>query len=394
MMGAMRRVAVGALILVLGATGCERAGSRSAAPTEASTATPSTAGEGEASPTTSAPEPAPVIAEAPASARDPVAESTFVLLISTARVRKLPYADAAVDLFAPLPDYTLLIDMGGLDVMHDFDHILAATPDFRDFTRTFLAAEYTLSKRDMQAALDRAVRRSGQRIEWVEHEGYVGGNPIPDQPGVVDRDPRWFVLLPDEPIGVYVPPEFLGSIVPRNPKEPPRLDHVATLRRLVDRQPDAGLQFEVDHVAERLHGWSSLLPELPLHALEAIAVAVQASPNPDFALTLRLHDEASAQQVLRYWEHDVPVLVGQLDFAVRVFVAPLVDQTKVERHGTELVARAQLTGPQITWIIGLVAAAALRVSTNTPDDIERMRQQRHDNWARRGQGKRPPAALE
>jgi hypothetical protein len=147
-------------------------------------------------------------------------------------------------------------------------------------------------------------------------------------------------------------------------------------------------------VSERLHGWDSLLPQLPLHALDAVAVAVQASPTPDFALTLRMRDEASAQQVLRFWEHDVPVLVGQLDFAVRVFVAPLVDQTKVERQGTELVARAQLTGPQITWVIGLVAAAALRVSSNTPADIERMRLQRHDNWARRGQGKLPPAALD
>ena len=377
MMSPMRRVAFGAWILVLGAAACERAGSRSTAPTEA--AAPRAAGEAEAPASSSEPEPAPVVLDAPATARDPVAESTFVLLVSTERARALPYADAAVDLFAPLPDSTLLIDMGGLDVMHDFDHILAATPDFRDFTRTFLVAEYTLSKRDMKAALDRAVRRSGQHIDWVEHEGYIGGNPVPDQPGMVDRDPRWFVLLPDEPIGVYVPPEFLGSIVPRGTEEPPRLDHVATLRRLVDRRPDAGLQFEVDHVSERLHGWAALLPELPLDALEAVAVAVQASPTPDFALTLRLRDEASAEQVLRFWEHDVPVLVGQLDFTVRVFVAPLVDQTKVERHGTEIVARAHLTEAQITWVIGLVAAAALRVSSNTPADIERMRLQRHNN---------------
>lgn len=69
---------------------------------------------------------------------------------------------------------------------------------------------------------------------------------------------------------------------------------------------------------------------------------MQASPTPDFALTLRFLDEASATQMLSFWQQDVPTLVAQLDFAVRVFVAPLLDQTKVKRRGAEIVASAQL----------------------------------------------------
>jgi hypothetical protein len=391
MMGAMRCAASWLLMVVVTVAGCEREASRSTAPSDAADAsTGRDADASAATPVGVAPE--PVAADSPPP-RDPIAESTFVLLIATKRARPLPYADAAVDFFAPLPDYTLLIDMGGLDVMHDFDHILAATPDFRDPTRTFLVAEYTLTKSDMRAALDRAVRRSGHRIEWVEHDGYVGGNPVPDWPGAVDHDPRWFVLLPDEPIGVYVPPEFLGSIVPLA-EGAPRLDHVTTLRRMVGQRPDAGLQFEVDHVAQRMYGWSGLLPGVPLHALGGVSLTVQASPTPDLALTLRFLDDASAAQMLAFWDKDVPALVAGLDFAVRVFVAPLLDQTKVERSGLEIIARAQLTGPQITWVIGLVAAAALQVSSKTPADIERLRLQRRENWVRRREGKLPPAALE
>jgi hypothetical protein len=300
MMSAMRCAALRMAMVVLTAAGCEREPSRSATPADA-VAADSTAGAGaeQASPPMIAEPASAPLAGSAAEPRDPIAESTFVLHLATKQSRALPYADAAIDLFAPLPDYTLLIDMGGLDVLHDFEHILAATPDFRDYTRTFLVAEYTLSRDDMKAALDRAVRRGSQRIEWVEHEGYVGGNPVPDWPGGVDHDPRWFVLLPNEKIGVYVPPEFLGSIVPLA-KGAPRFDHVATLRRLVDQHPGAGLQFEVDHVAQRVHGWSSMLPGIPLHALEGISVTVQASATPDFALTLRFLDEASATQMLNF----------------------------------------------------------------------------------------------
>lgn len=331
-------------------------------------------------------------ATGPAPVDDPVAQSTFILLLAARASRPLPYADAALDLFATLPDYSLLIDAGGLDVLHDFDHILAATPDFRDFRRTFLVGEYTLAKADMKAALERAVHRSGQTIDWVEHEGFVGGNPVPSNAGEPDRDPRWFVLLPNEKIGVYVPPEYLGSIVPQG-EGAPTLDHVGTLRRLVEQRPDACLQFAVTDVWKRLAGWSLPVAGLPLHSLDEIRVVVEASPTPDFMLTLRFLDDASAEMMERFWRREAPVLVDHLDLPVRLFVAPLLDQTLVERHGLELTARVRLTEPQIAWIVGMVSVAALKVSSKTPADIERLRKQRQENWARRRGGKRPPAAL-
>ena len=322
-------------------------------------------------------------------------QSTFHMLLVPKLVRKLPFADQAVDMLAPWPDFEFLVSKGGFDALRDFDYMVIASPNIRDWRQTFLAVEYTMSRDDVKATIERAVEANGETVEWIEEGEIIRGNPKPTKEGEPDIDNRWFVLLPDH-VAVYVHDKFLPHVIggPTG-EEPTAGNYVANLTRMkkfAARQPGSGLQL-VLHEIKRAFKAKTGVAGLPLDKLDQLELSVEAATEPEMVVRLTFVDAESARLAEAFWNGTLRELIDS-KFAVKVVAGPIYDQTELERTGSQIVLRGEFTEEQIVQVLDLVSDQTARMMKKTPEEMEAMKKERLENWKRRNGGKLPPSALD
>jgi hypothetical protein len=319
--------------------------------------------------------------------------STFYSLLAVRKLRRLAFREIALDVMAPLPDFDYLITRGGFDPLHDFDHIVIASPEIRDPTQTFLAVDYTVSRDELRRGIERAAAASEESIEWIEEGEILRGNPRPIDASVPDVDPRWFVLLEDN-IGVYVREEFLPHVLSGEHGSARTagnyVANLAKLRRFANRLPTVGLQVVLKNIRQSVHrrGGSSTRLELP----DNLELTAEATPNPEVMAKLSFASEAHARTALAWWNTQFKDWIDHRDFVTRSILQSLFNQVSVDHKGAELVFWTRMQDAQIEGILGLIADGVAKGLRKSPAEIEAARKQRIENWKRRQQGKLPPSA--
>jgi hypothetical protein len=325
-------------------------------------------------------------------------QSTFHMLLVPKKIRKLPFSQQVLDIMAPLPDFELLIDAGGLDAMRDFDHIVIASPNIQDWTQTFLAVDYRISRAEVQRAIERAVAADDHVIEWVEDGGLLRGNPRPKDPKKKDGDNRWFVFLEGK-IAIYVRDEFLPSIL-EGPAGDDRktagnfVANLAKLRRFAERQPDAGMQLVFKGLTRILKKGIKIGGKpLPFKIPDGFEVSASAAQEPEVVIRGEFTNVVEAKAFVKWWDDELSALLDG-SFTLKLTVGWIYDLLAVERDGVEVTLRGQMTTDQAVKAMQLIADGTRKIAEKTPEEIAAMRQRRIDAWKARRSGKLPPSALD
>ncbi len=316
--------------------------------------------------------------------------STFYAMLVPKKIRKLSFREPAVDLMAPLPDFDYLIAGGGFDALGDFEYIVIASPDIRDWRQTFLAVEYKMSRDDVMRAIERAARRNDDVIEWIEENGIVRGNPRPADGNDPDLDARWFVLLPDR-VAVYVREEFLPQIladeVGSTKTSGNFVANLARLRRFAATQPTAGLQLVMKDIRAALKRVN-----LPFEAPNGIELSVEATEDPELFLRVEFASVVDAKAAENWWKEELPnKLTGLKGMMIKSMV---IDMLEVDRVDRELHLWGRFETKQAAKILEILAGESARMLKKTPEDLEAQRRERNENWLKRNRGKLGPASLD
>lgn len=370
--------------------------------------TPPTPAPPEAPPEGPKPAPEPVTEPAPdkpkfaakGSEADKLAppQSTFHMLLVPKKIRKLPFAQQVLDIMAPLPDFEMLIDKGRFDALRDFDHILIASPDIRDWTQTFLAVDYRMSREEVQRAIERAAAANDEVIEWVEDGGPLRGNPRPRDPEEEDADNRWFVFLEGK-VAIYVRNEFLPSIL-AGPADDDRktagnfVANLSKLRRFADRQPDAGMQLVLKGMRRSIKKEPKIGGKaLPFKFPDGFELSASASAEPEVVLRVDFADVVEAKVFLKWWKEDLAAIIDD-SFAIKIQMGWVYDLLQPEREGSQVTLRGEMTTDQALKIMQFAADGSRKIAKKTPEEIAEMRQRRLDAIKARRGGKLPPSALD
>lgn len=374
------------------------------APVEAKPVEPTPAPPPEPEPGPVEPPPPEPVPEKPkfaakGSAADQLApeQSTFHMLLVPKKIRKLPFSQQVLDIMAPLPDFEMLIDRGRFDALRDFDHIVIASPDIRDWTQTFLAVDYRISREEVQRAIERAAAADDQVVEWIEDGGVLRGNPRPTDPAKEDADNRWFVFLEGK-VAIYVREEFLPSILATTDDDRKTagnfVANLSKLRRFAERQPDSGMQLVFKGLRRAFKRDPKINGKpLPFKIPDALEVSASAAEEPEVVLRVELGNAAEAKAFVEWWHGDFNDLIkGNL--AIRFAWGWLVDLLSVERDEARVTLRGQLTTDQTLKVMEALAGFSRDVAKKTPEEIAAMRQRRLDALKARKNGKLPPSALD
>jgi len=312
--------------------------------------------------------------------------STFYMLLVPKKIRQLSYGDKALDVMAPLPDYQYLIAGGGLDALKDFDHLVIASSDIRDWTQTFLAVDYNMPRAEMKAAIERAVANADETIEWTEENGIARGNPKP-QDGSEDVDPRWFVMLEDN-IAVYVREEFLPHVLGPNvpgeeeageaPTSGGYVANLAKLRKFASRQPTSGMQV----VMKDLRAAAKKTKGLPFQLPDRIELSVEATEEPELLVKIDWPELVEAKAAELWWNDELPkFLDGNL--RAKPFKWMVYDVVEARRKQNSMELWARFETDQAAMILGIIADQTSKMLKKTPQELAAQRRERLENFRKR-----------
>lgn len=320
------------------------------------------------------------------------ASSTAFVFLNARKVAGLPFADTVVEIMAPQIDFDFIVTGGGFHPLKDFNYLVLASSNIRDYTQTFIAVEYKLPQEEMIAGLNRAAENDGQTITWEVRDGRMMGNPKPAKDPDKDTDPRWFVFLEDN-VGVYVREEFLPSIIagPDESKGNTVGNFVANLSKLktfAAREPRAGLQIVVKDISSTV----KFKKEPPFPLPDRLELMAEASASPELVIKGEFLDAVDATRAQKLWAEDLTKLIDdKVPFYARFMVRSFYDQTELTRDDKNVQLRSDFSKEQAKFILEQIAEGARRMLKKTPEQIEADRKRREEMWAARKNGKLTPS---
>jgi hypothetical protein len=314
--------------------------------------------------------------------------STFYALLVPKKIRKLSFSEKALDIMAPLPDFAYLIGAGGFDALRDFDHIVIASPDIRDWRQTFLAVDYKIPRAEMQRAIERAAAKNDEDVEWIEERGVVRGNPKPIDENEPDVDTRWFMLLEDG-IAVYVRPEFVEHVLAAEAGDTKTagnyVANLTKLRKFAGQVPTAGLQVVLKDLRSAVKK-----SKLPFAMPDTIELTAEAAEDPELLVRLEFTDLVDAKAFELWWKNEMR---DKIPAAARMVIGGTLDQLEISREGKEVHLWSRFDSKQATMLLGIIADQNAKYFKQSPEEVEALRRERKENWAKRKNGKLPPSVL-
>lgn len=320
------------------------------------------------------------------------ANSRVYALLATRRVARLPYAEQAVDLLAPWPDFEFIVQGAGFHPLRDFNAVAVASSDMRDASQTFLAVDSRLPMEELKAGIERAAARYQQKISWEIKNGITVGNPVPLDPSVRDWDPRYFALI-DKRTAVYVRQEFLPAILagPKAKKGKKTagnfVANIARLRRFVAKDPNAGVQvvFKDIRAAIKSARWP-----FPFDIPNGFELFGGATANPELVLRIEFLSQSDAKKAVQYWEKQVGAAIRS-SLTYRFMVGPVYDSTEVSRDKKVVTLKNTFSTAQTKLILSEIAKLGAKQQRKSPEDIKRAKQERRELWNKRKGGRLTPS---
>ncbi len=300
--------------------------------------------------------------------------ATFSMMLANKRIRRLPFAREAADIMAPLPDFEFIIGDGGFDTWRDFNYIVIASPNVRVVSQTFLAVQYKLSTREIKAGLERAAALRGLGLTWEVRGGMEMANPRPLDPNLEDQDVRWFVLLEDEKVAMYVREEYLPQIIagPDGSKKTASnfVANVSRMRRFTNKEPSAGLQLKFKDIRSMVKRARNLPFELP----DDLEIMAEATKNPQIMVRLGFLEPTHAAAFADYWHTELREIIRKPH--IRFMIGSDYSNTEVAVQGKQVVLRNRLSEARTQFVLGLLAQQTRQMMKRSAEEMDKKRSAR------------------
>ena len=313
----------------------------------------------------------------------PPPSAKYHFLLSTKNIRRLPFAESAMSVVAPFPDFKYLIEKGGFDPLRDFDHILIASSNIRVVQETFLAVDYKISREAVKSKIEAAARANRESIEWREQGGILIGDPKPlgDEN---DRDPRQFVLL-EKKLALFVQPKFLPAILNEDSGDEKTsanfVGELSKLRRYARRLPTTGVQF----VAHDLHAALKRKSVGPFDLPNEFEFTMEARKTPEFHVRAKFAAVSDAKSAVDAWNGPIrEFILGNL--AWKIAVGSIIDDVEVEQNGREVTMWGELERKQVELLLQS-AASQTKKEQERVQKLQRKRRAAAKKKAAEGEGK-------
>ena len=335
--------------------------------------------------------------------------SKFTLMLNMRRIARLPFADQAVQIMAPMYDFQLLFHGAGFDPLTDFDYILLASANATRISETFVAVQTRLSKEEFRAGIDRGLAKDGQVAKWEEVNGMLLANPRPKDLAKRDWDPRVFVFL-DDKRAVYIRPEYLQAVIdgPRKGKGSSKnfVAQVTRMRRYARSEPSAGMHFVAKNIGRAARGVSVDGERVELTPPTRIEGVIRASRSPVAAISVEFEDPADAETAQKLWDGPLKSFVtdfkasrapipGMGLFDPGALMRSMYNTTKTEVEDSTFRLRRRFNQTETETILGLLATVAMLQMDPDAEKMARMKAERETLRKIRAEGKLTPTqALE
>ncbi len=315
------------------------------------------------------------------------------------------YLAALDQLLVLLPDRRRLLDGTGLDLYHDFDALLIATPEPRNANVTFLAVRHHLKDAAFEAALGRGASANGQTIEWRVQDGRpVGVRRLralaPGEPEFLSLDDR-ILVLPQASLAVVAPPAYAEQLLGRPARKPARSATATGDAGVVDGGgADAGVVpagksrtgIAWHELVARIDAEDSALPEDAVFMITAVNLFVLPGPSPVVPGTRGAVDDGhdvgpygptpqamtlvvgidpepyfelvaafANQEEARASEGSLPVWKRRLMLNPMLLLAgfaPLLDRAELSREAQTLFLRANITAEELQRLLAVATNVA------------------------------------
>lgn len=301
--------------------------------------------------------------------------STLIALLRIDRLRKSPQKSqyiAAIDqLLLHLPDRHRLVEGTGLDIYHDFDSLLIATPDPTNAAVTFLAVRHRLSNDALKKALNRGAASMGQSVAWKEIEGRPVGIRRWNKPNrmTVDGDDRIFVLLTPS-LAIMATPAHaklilgndlqsgsqkgLEDLVSKIDAEDGAMPEDAVFM-MVANQLFANADYTNDTPAENVTSRPlRITANLPGKIPEVVTLVAGITPAP----TVDLIAEFSHARDARLWEQALPLWRQKIRLNPLLLLlgfSNLINRIEVSQEDHSLHLHLDLTAQELGRLLTLIA---------------------------------------
>lgn len=292
-------------------------------------------------------------------------------LVRLDRLRATPYVDAVDGLMMLMPDRLGLLEGTGLDLYRDFDALLVATPNPRDYTATLLVLRHHLGDRRIRDAVGRNAAVKDFQVEWRTE----GGRPVAERrsknPAERSRDDR-LIILPAPGLLVVAPPAYARILLAKKPPaagsgakasggDDRTVDWTDLIERIAGQDsalPDDGVaMFSLFNVLGGTRGAADGEPPTPmLFGMPlpfAATITLGAVPAPFIDLRAEFAREADAARFESKWP-DLHRQAITNPWVVLSGFGPIVDRIEVARDGRIIRARDTAGEQETKRILGII----------------------------------------
>lgn len=277
--------------------------------------------------------------------------SQIALRLDLAAIRASTLAPAVQRLIDGIPDFHLLLDGSGIDVMRDLDRLYMATPDPFDRSRFVYAGRHVHDEAWARGAVSRLADASGHPITWTRHRG-VWVAPWHN----VDRTERIVALIGPQHF-VICRPEDLRAVLAymqvrleRNQETRQRTLTTTGADALLTLGPGEALAFEIEGLQQYVRRASIPMPErarASIRTTDEAQVAMEAVAI--FA------DAETAARGQAFWDRQRQRIATQTFVRYTTF-GPILANSELAQEGDTVRGGTSLAAGQVEALLGLVQA--------------------------------------
>lgn len=287
--------------------------------------------------------------------------SQIALRLDLAAIRASTLAPAVQRLIDGIPDFHLLLDGSGIDVMRDLDRLYMATPDPFDRSRFVYAGRHVHDEAWARTAVARLADARGEPITWTRQRG-VWVAPWHN----VDRTERIVALIGPQHF-VICRPEDLRAVLAymqvrleRNAATRQRTLTTTGADALLTLGPDEALAFEIEGLQQYVRRASIPMPERARATIRSTDDA-----NVSLEAVAIFDDAETAARGEAFWNRQRQ-RIAENSFVRFTTFGPILANSELEQEGDSVRGGTSLAASQAEALLGLVQANLANLARMRP----------------------------
>lgn len=274
----------------------------------------------------------------PAKLKDPVGaagdpsriagkDPNVQVLLAGDRLRSHALGATFSGLLTALPEWAEFFDGTGVDPIKDFDHVLLAGPQFKDFRKVVAVMDYNCPEKKARDAMATIVLRT--KGSWLE------GAPVAAIQFTLARDQGERILA-------IVPQKHLLVLLPKEAKE--QLVNLKTTKPFA--KSSVGILLSMVTPSRAFRGLPVAIPE----SLKWLRLSVTPQPNGEADVDLEALD-ASAAEAARHAPELTRAIEGIRRVDLGLFAIEVIDHTELVAQGDLIRGHVHVTRKQLGFVM-------------------------------------------